>query len=222
MKNREDHFQVRTDLAVEAKDMYTEKQDNKQKEVAGVTFKESTIKDINISYVTIDEAGAEQIGKKPGNYVTIHTDGVKKQDTEKQHQAAKILAKELEELMRKQDLPDQASCLIVGLGNWNVTPDALGPMTVEKVLVTSHLFRLQPESVAEGYSEVAAITPGVMGVTGIETSDVIFGIIEKYQPDFVIAIDALASRSISRVNETIQLSDTGIHPGSGVGNKRKK
>ncbi|WP_339178049.1 GPR endopeptidase [Oceanobacillus sp. FSL W7-1293] len=223
MKNREDHFQVRTDLAVEAKDMYTEKQENKQKkEVAGVTFKESTIKDINISYVTIDEAGAEQIGKKPGNYVTIHTDGVKKQDTEKQHQAAKILAKELEELMRKQDLPDQASCLIVGLGNWNVTPDALGPMTVEKVLVTSHLFRLQPESVAEGYSEVAAITPGVMGVTGIETSDVIFGIIEKYQPDFVIAIDALASRSISRVNETIQLSDTGIHPGSGVGNKRKE
>ncbi|MFD1412880.1 GPR endopeptidase [Oceanobacillus jeddahense] len=223
MENMKKNFQVRTDLAVEARDMYTEKQkEREKKEIAGVTFKETTIKNIKISYVTIDDTGAEQIGKKPGNYVTIHADGVKKQDTEKQHQAATILAKELEHLIQKQDLPDNASCLIVGLGNWNVTPDALGPMTVEKVLVTSHLFRLQPESVAEGYAEVAAITPGVMGVTGIETSDVIFGIVEKYQPDMVIAIDALASRSISRVNETIQLSDTGIHPGSGVGNKRKE
>ncbi|WP_152656305.1 GPR endopeptidase [Oceanobacillus sp. CFH 90083] len=223
MKNMEENFQVRTDLAVEAREMYTEQQNNQEKkDIAGVTFKENAIKDIKISYVTIDDTGAEQIGKKPGNYVTIHTDGVKKQDTEKQHQAAKVLAKELEELIKKQNLPAKASCLVVGLGNWNVTPDALGPMTVEKVMVTSHLFRLQPESVAEGYSEVAAITPGVMGVTGIETSDVIFGIVEKYQPDMVIAIDALASRSISRVNETIQLSDTGIHPGSGVGNKRKE
>ncbi|WP_080874665.1 GPR endopeptidase [Oceanobacillus timonensis] len=223
MENAENQFQVRTDLAVEAKDMYTEKQENQEKQdITGVTYKETTTKGIQISYVTIDDKGAEQIGKKPGNYVTIHADGVKKQDTEKQHQAAKILAKELEDLIRKQDLPDKASCLIVGLGNWNVTPDALGPMTVEKVLVTSHLFRLQPESVAEGYAEVAAMSPGVMGVTGIETSDFIFGIVEKYQPDMVIAIDALASRSISRVNETIQLSDTGIHPGSGVGNKRKE
>ncbi|GIO22070.1 GPR endopeptidase [Oceanobacillus sp. J11TS1] len=223
MNNNEKNFQVRTDLAVEARDMYTESKDSKEnKEIAGVTFKESNIKDVKISYVTIDETGAEQIGKKPGNYVTIYADGVKKQDTNKQHQASKILAKELEHLIKKQGLPDKSSCLVVGLGNWNVTPDALGPMAVEKILVTSHLFRLQPESVADGYREVAAIAPGVMGVTGIETSDIIFGIVEKYQPDIVIAIDALASRSISRVNETIQISDTGIHPGSGVGNKRKE
>lgn len=95
-------------------------------------------------------------------------------------------------------------------------------MAVEKALVTSHLFRLEFESVAEGYRPVAAVTPGVMGVTGIETSDIIFGIVEKFQPDFIIAIDALASRSIERINETIQLSDSGIHPGSGVGNKRKE
>jgi spore protease len=88
--------------------------------------------------------------------------------------------------------------------------------------VTSHLFKLQQETVSEGYRPVAAVTPGVMGVTGIETSDIIFGIVEKLKPDFVLAIDALASRSIERVNETIQLSDTGIHPGSGVGNKRKE
>lgn len=221
--DHEEKFQVRTDLAVEARDMYTEKEENQgKKEIKGVTFKESRIKDVKISYVTIDEDGESSIGKKPGNYITIYADGVKKQDTMKQHQASKILAKELEQLIAKQKLPDKKSCLVVGLGNWNVTPDALGPMAVEKILVTSHLFRLQPEQVAEGYGEVAAVTPGVMGVTGIETSDIIFGIIEKYQPDMVIAIDALASRSISRVNETIQLSDAGIHPGSGVGNKRKE
>lgn len=90
------------------------------------------------------------------------------------------------------------------------------------MLVTSHLFELEHESVSEGYRPVAAVTPGVMGVTGIETSNIIFGIVEKFQPDFVIAIDALASRSVERVNETIQISDAGIHPGSGVGNKRKE
>lgn len=101
-------------------------------------------------------------------------------------------------------------------------PDALGPIVVENVLVTRHLFQLQPESVEEGFRPVSAIRPGVMGITGIETSDVIYGIIEKTKPDFVIAIDALAARSIERVNSTIQISDTGIHPGSGVGNKRKE
>src|SRR5699024_4110019 len=112
--------------------------------------------------------------------------------------------------------------LIVGLGNWQVTPDALGPMTSEKLLVTSHLFQLDYETVSEGYRSVAAVSPGDMGVTGIETRDIIFGIVETFSTDFVIAVDALASRSIERINETIQLSDSGIHPRSGVGNKRKE
>ncbi|WP_087971729.1 GPR endopeptidase [Oceanobacillus rekensis] len=218
-------FQVRTDLAVEARDMYTEteKVTKKQKsEIKGVTFKERNEDNIKISYVDIDEEGGKLIGKKPGNYVTIYADGVKRQDTARQEAAAKILAKELEDLLSRNNIPVDGSGLIVGLGNWNVTPDALGPMTIEKVLVTSHLFKLQQETVADGYRQVAAVTPGVMGVTGIETSDIIFGIAEKYKPDFVIAIDALASRSIERINETIQLSDSGIHPGSGVGNKRKE
>ncbi|WP_085991855.1 GPR endopeptidase [Oceanobacillus senegalensis] len=215
-------FQVRTDLAVEAKDMYVNSEQKKEDEIKGVTFKERHQDDIKISYVDIDEDGAELIGKKPGSYVTIYADGVKRQDTKRQENAAKILAKELEELVEKNNIPKDGMGLIVGLGNWNVTPDALGPMTAEKTLVTSHLFKLQFESVSEGYRPVAAVTPGVMGVTGIETSDIIFGIVEKAKPDFVIAIDALASRSVERVNETIQLSDSGIHPGSGVGNKRKE
>lgn len=223
MKEQQDIvFQVRTDLAIEAKDMYVEKDQSDERKLTGVTIKEREQDNIKISYVDIDEEGAKMLGKKPGSYITIYADGVKKQDTARQEAAAKILAKELEELIAKNNIGPDSTGLIVGLGNWNVTPDALGPMTVEKILVTSHLFKLQQETVSEGYRPVAAVTPGVMGVTGIETSDIIFGIVEKLKPDFVLAIDALASRSIERVNETIQLSDTGIHPGSGVGNKRKE
>ncbi|WP_164668556.1 GPR endopeptidase [Virgibacillus doumboii] len=221
MDENEERYQVRTDLAVEAKDMYVEKE-AKEQEIKGVTTKEREEDNITISYVDIDAEGEKLIGKKPGSYVTIYADGVKKQDTKRQESAAKIFAKELEQLLEKNNVPNDGYGLIVGLGNWNVTPDALGPMTVEKVLVTSHLFKLEHESVSEGYRPVAAVTPGVMGVTGMETSDIIFGIVEKFNPDFVIAVDALASRSIERVNETIQLSDAGIHPGSGVGNKRKE
>lgn len=104
------------------------------------------------------------------------------------------------------------SCLIVGLGNWNVTPDAIGPEVCENLLITRHLFELQPESVEDGYRPVSALSPGVMGLTGIETSDILFGIVEKTKPDFVIALDALAARSIERVNSTIQISDTGSIP----------
>ncbi|WP_047981443.1 GPR endopeptidase [Ornithinibacillus contaminans] len=222
MDNQTDKFQARTDLAVEAKDMYVEKETPEEDQIKGVQLKDREENGIKISYVEIDSEGAELLGKKPGSYVTIYADGVKKQDTKRQEDAAKILARELEQLLVKNNIPKDGTGLIVGLGNWNVTPDALGPMTVEKILVTSHLFKLEHQSVSEGYRPVGAVTPGVMGVTGIETSNIIFGIVEKFQPDFVIAIDALASRSIERVNETIQLSDSGIHPGSGVGNKRKE
>lgn len=110
---------------------------------------------------------------------------------------------------------------MVGLGNWNVTPDALGPLTCENLLVTRHLFQLEPENVKEGYRPVSALAPGVMGLTGIETSDIITGVVKQSKPDFIIAVDALAARSIERVNSTIQIADSGIHPGSGVGNKEK-
>ncbi|GAA0602051.1 GPR endopeptidase [Virgibacillus siamensis] len=221
MSNEE--YQVRTDLAVEAKDMYVEKEENKQQqEINGVTVKEREESNIRISNVEVDDEGSKLIGKKPGTYITIYADGVKRQDTKRQEAAAKIFAEELKKLIDEEGLPANANGLIVGLGNWNVTPDALGPMSVEKVLVTSHLFQMDHESVSDGYRPVAAVTPGVMGVTGMETSDIIFGIVEKFNPDFVIAIDALASRSIERVNETIQIANSGIHPGSGVGNKRKE
>lgn len=222
LKSNEDVNQVRTDLAVEAKDMYVENEDKEESSIKGVYIKDCIDKDIKITYVDIDENGAETLGKKAGSYITIYADGVKKQDTKSQENATKVLATEIERMLSVNNIDKDAVGLMVGLGNWNVTPDALGPMTVEKIQVTSHLFNLNYETVTKGYRSVAAVTPGVMGVTGIETSNIIHGITEKFKPDFIIAIDALASRSIERVNETIQLSDSGIHPGSGVGNKRKE
>lgn len=212
--------QIRTDLALEAKNMYVEKEGSTR--LKGVITKKSEQQNIKITYVDIDEEGSKTIGKKPGTYITLFADGVKQQDTMKQQAAAEVLAGEVEKLLEKNKLSKDAVGLIVGLGNIHVTPDALGPMTAEKIQVTSHLFSLNIESVADGYRSIGAISPGVMGVTGIETSDIIHGIIEKFQPDFIIAIDALAARSIERVNETIQITDSGIHPGSGVGNKRKE
>lgn len=215
------NVQIRTDLAIEAKNMYVDKHKS-EKKIQGITVKNHEKHHIKITEVDMTEEGAEAVGKKAGSYITIYADGVKSEDTESQDYAAKILTDSLLQLLKKNKIGADQIGLIVGLGNLKVTPDALGPMTVEKILVTNHLFELQHESVSDGYRPVSAISPGVMGVTGIETSDIIVGIINKLKPDFVIAIDALASRSIERVNETIQLSDTGIHPGSGVGNKRKE
>ncbi len=128
------------------------------------------------------------------------------------------MAKELKALHK---LDKSNKTLVVGLGNWNVTPDALGPKVVDKILVTRHYFEAYKKIEDETMANVSAISPGVMGLTGIETGEIIKGIVEKIKPDLVIAVDALASRKMERVSSTIQISDTGINPGSGVGNKRK-
>lgn len=213
---------IRTDLAIEARDMYVEQQSTKEDETTGIQTEERLDNDVKIVQVTIDAEAEEAVGKKKGTYITIHTDSVKEQDSTSQVQAAQVLAKELNHLLTINELPEDAVGFIVGLGNYNVTPDALGPLTLENILVTNHLFMLEHEQVSSGYRPVGAMTPGVMGTTGMETSDIINGIVRMFSPDFIIAVDALASRSIERVNETIQLTDTGIHPGSGVGNKRKE
>ncbi|MFC7060691.1 GPR endopeptidase [Halobacillus seohaensis] len=221
MSNIEE-FSVRTDLALEAQEMNVHPDEKANKSDDGVTVNEEKIDDITLTYVKVDEAGAARIGKKAGHYVTLESQAIRKQDTELQVRLSTCLSHQLKKLMKECGIKDSDRCLIVGLGNNNVTPDAIGPLVMNEVVVTSHLFKLQPETVSEGYRSVSAVSPGVMGVTGIETSDMIHGIIHETNPDFVIAVDALASRSINRINATIQLSDTGIHPGSGVGNKRKE
>ena len=118
------------------------------------------------------------------------------------------------------ELPPEATILVIGLGNWNVSPDSLGPKVVSKLMVTRHLLQYVPEEVEHGVRPVCAISPGVLGITGIETGEIIRGIVDRLRPDCIIAIDALASRKLDRVNTTIQIADTGVSPGSGVGNKR--
>jgi spore protease len=221
-------YSIRTDLAVEAREMVladqaaTVQSQENLSHIEGVIIKEKEVNDIKISLVEVTGEGEKNLGKKQGQYLTIEVVGIRNQDTELQGKVEKVFASEFAHFLKQAGIKEDASCLVVGLGNWNVTPDALGPLVCENLLVTRHLFELQPENVDEGYRPVSALSPGVMGLTGIETSDIIFGVVEKTKPDFVIAIDALASRSIERVNATIQISDTGIHPGSGVGNKRKE
>jgi spore protease len=215
------NYTVRTDLAVEVKDMVKENQPD-TKESTGFVVKEHEENGVKITSVEITEEGEKQSGKKKGNYLTLQVEGIKEQDSEKQEIVINVFAKAFASFLKDLSIDQHASCLVVGLGNWNVTPDALGPKVVKNLLVTQHLFKLQPEQVQDGYRPVSSLSPGVMGLTGIETSEIIGGVISRTKPDFVIAVDALAARSIERVNTTIQISDTGIHPGSGVGNKRKE
>jgi spore protease len=219
-------YSVRTDLAVEAREIRLAQKgvaaENNISQIKGVIIKEKDVDDLKISLVEITAEGEQELGKKQGSYLTIEVQGIRQQDTDLQKRVEIVFADELAQFLKRLNIPRHSSCLVVGLGNWNVTPDAIGPAVVENLVITRHLFKLQPESVQEGFRPVSAFAPGVMGITGIETSDIIQGVIEQSKPDFVIAIDALAARSIERVNATIQITDSGIHPGSGVGNKRKE
>ncbi|MGN7468572.1 GPR endopeptidase [Brevibacillus sp. SAFN-007a] len=213
-------YSIRTDLALEAHELARQQNESN---IEGVWLQaddsEPNIK-VTRLHVQTEEAG-KRIGKLPGRYLTMEVPKLRENDTSIEEQVAKRFAVEFAAFLEQMGITRDQKALIVGLGNWNVTPDALGPMVVENLLITRHLFQLAPETVGEGYREVSAISPGVLGITGIETSEIVFGVVEKSKPDFVICIDALASRALHRVNTTIQISDTGIHPGSGVGNKRK-
>jgi len=211
-------FQIRTDLAVEARELYKE---NKQQEIPGVEVEKSQMgDDVEITRVkVVDDRGSQLMGRPKGSYITVEARGLKSADADLKDNVSKALAKELVNLLPKKK---NISSLVVGLGNWDVTPDALGPEVVSKILITRHLFKMYNKTEDPTMSSVSAVTPGVMGTTGIETSDIIKGIVEKSSPDLVIAIDALASRKMERVSTTIQISTTGISPGSGIGNLRKQ
>ena len=208
---------VRTDLAIEARDMYTE--ENKR-ELDGVIVDEEREDDIKITTVTIesDEAGKE-LGKPKGTYVTIDFPEFTPYDGETMDKVSKVVDNVLSRLV---NMPEEKLALIVGLGNWNVTPDALGPKVTEKIMVTRHLKQVMPDAIDDSVRPVCCISPGVLGITGIETGEIIKSLVEKIKPDLVICIDALGSRKLERVNRTIQISDTGISPGAGVGNHRMK
>ena len=203
------NYKIRTDLAIEAID---------NKKIKGITSKKIIEEGIKVTEVMIDEEASQIINKKKGNYITIEFEDVT--DYENGKKVEKKFSLELTKLINKLNIDKEASCLIVGLGNSKSTPDSLGPLVINNVLVTNHLFEL--EEVTDGYRRVSVLVPGVMGQTGLETSEVISSLVDKFKPNFLIAIDALASQSIERVNKTIQMTDTGIHPGSGIGNSRKE
>lgn len=214
-------YNVRTDLAVEAREIATQTT-GAMEEIPGIWSQTDTDEGITISRMHIQtDAGAQRIGKMVGHYVTLEVPELRQGDTTLQDKVATSFAREFEAFLQRIGINETSSVLVVGLGNWNVTPDALGPLVVENVMVTRHYFELMPDQVSPGYRRVSAIAPGVLGTTGIESSDIVLGIVEKSKPDLVIAVDALAARSLDRVNTTIQIADTGIHPGSGIGNKRK-
>ncbi len=206
---------IRTDLAIEAREMLM---GEVQDEIPGITAVTETFGEITVTRVSVETAeAAERIGKNQGRYVTLEVPGLRQKNTPLQDEASRCFSRELSDLAQLR--PD-SSVLVIGLGNWNVTPDALGPRVVEDLFVTRHVLQMEPETLGEGFRSLAAIAPGVLGITGVETSEIIQGLVEKVKPDILIAVDALAARSLNRLHTTIQLADTGITPGSGVGNKR--
>ena len=189
-----------------------------KEEIPGVTAQTETFGEITVTRVSVDTPeAAERMGKQQGRYITLEAPGLRQKNTPLQDEVSTRFTKELANMIELQ--PD-TTVLVVGLGNWNVTPDALGPRVVEDLLVTRHILQMEPETLGEGFRSLAAIAPGVLGITGVETSEIIQGLVEKVKPDILIAVDALAARNLNRLHTTIQLADTGITPGSGVGNKR--
>lgn len=207
-------FSARTDLAIESAALLERKPNEK---IDGVNVESYSKDRVRVTKVEIsNEKGSKIIGKPIGNYVTMECEDLHKND-EIVKIVEKIFSDELKDITK---LSQKSMVLAVGLGNRFVTPDALGPKVTDKLCVTRHLTDEIKKEVSDGRNSLCAISPGVLGITGIETGEIIRGIAEKIKPDLIIATDALASRSISRINTTIQLADTGITPGSGIGNVR--
>lgn len=204
-------FEIRTDLALEEREGLKEQ----AKEASGVSFRkwQGKTEDVQITEVRVqNEAGAKSLGKPVGSYLTLEADRLLLPDedfhSEVSDELAELLKKLVEQSVGKEKETETLNILVAGLGNQSVTPDSLGPRTVSNL------------SVSRNETGLKAIAPGVMAQTGMETAQILSGIIREIKPDLVIAIDALAARSIRRLGTTIQLTDTGIHPGSGVGNHR--
>lgn len=212
---------IRTDLAAEARELYfeTAAEAERAEEIKGVkTEIKKDGEDITITKVFVDKKDGEKIlKKKAGAYVTLEFPKDFAGYNNLTQRLTKLCAAEIKNLIGKKP---PKNTLVIGLGNRNITADALGPKTIEGVLATRHLIKYMPEEIDGRISSVSAVSPGVLGLTGIETGEIVFGICEKTKPDLVIAVDALCARKVQRINSTIQISDTGIVPGAGVGNRR--
>lgn len=213
-----EHFPIRTDLALESRERLEAGKD----EMRGVTFEEQFDEERNVTITRVKietENGAKSIGKPIGTYLTMEAPDMMMPDEGSHREISEVLSEQLRAL-----IPDQTeSVLVVGLGNREVTPDALGPEVIGNLYITRHLLKEYGQYAfpEKKVAAISGIVPGVMAQTGMETLEIIKGIIHETKPQLVIAIDALAARSVKRLGRTIQLADTGINPGSGVGNHRK-
>ena len=211
-------YNFRTDLASERRDIF-KKANSIENEINGIeSEKEELSENISVERVKItNEEGQKAIGKPIGNYITMDIKQLRIAQDEDIEKSSEILSNELKKIIDSH-IDKQGEILVVGLGNIYVTPDALGPKVINEIEVTRHIINYLPQYVEEGTRMVSAISPGVLGTTGIETLEILKGIVDNTHPKLVIVIDALASRSIERISSTIQLSDTGIVPGAGGGN----
>ena len=214
-------YNFRTDLALERRDIYQKV--NNLKQIDGIKSTEEEINEkLKVTRVEIlNKNGEKAIGKPVGNYVTIDVKKLKLAEDEDIQKASEVVTKELKKIINIHT-DKQGDILVVGLGNIYVTPDALGPKVINEIDVTRHIIKYLPQYVDEGTRPVSAISPGVLGTTGIETVEILKGIVDNIHPKLLIVIDALASRSIDRISSSIQIADTGIVPGAGVENKRKE
>ena len=215
-------YSVRTDLALEEKERF----ESDNVEIQGVVLEEEYDEqcEMRITRVKVEtENGAKVMGKPVGKYLTLEAPNLAVPDEDYHREISLKLAEYLKELIGKEMLEqEEMSILVIGLGNREVTPDALGPYVAEQVCVTRHIVKEYGKYAMgmERVKSVSAVVPGVMGHTGMESQEIVKGIVKETGPDLVIAVDALAARNSRRLNRTIQIADTGIHPGSGVGNHR--
>lgn len=215
-------YNFRTDLADERTELY-KKANNIENEIEGVEANEEEINNnIKLTRVKIlDEKGEQALGKRKGTYITIDMKNMKYMGNDEIQSASEVLSKELKNMI-KEHVGLEEEILVVGLGNIYVTPDALGPKVINEIDITRHLLKYVPQYLDKNTRPVSAISPGVLGTTGIETAEILKGIVENVKPKLMIVIDSLASRSMERISSTIQLADTGIVPGAGVDNARKE
>lgn len=217
----ENSVNFRTDMADERVDEY--KRVNNLTYLDGVEVIQNEKNNITTTVVKItNENGEKSLSKKIGDYITIETKDIKYLEDKEEHELVKIVSDELKNLIKgKEKSNEKSSILIVGLGNEYITPDALGPKVVKNINITRHVLNIAGDIANSNKRSVCAIMPGVLGTTGIETFEIVKSVVDRIKPDIVIAIDSLASSSMHRIGNTIQLSDTGITPGAGVRNKRE-
>lgn len=214
-------YNFRTDLALERREIF--RKNNNLEEIDGIEIENKEI-DPNLKVTKVDitnQNGEQAIGKPIGTYITIDIQKLRLAEEAEIQKSAEILSEELKEIINKH-IKSKDDILVVGLGNIYVTPDSLGPKVINDIDVTRHIIKYLPQYIDENSRPVSAISPGVLGTTGIETLEILEGVVKEIKPKLLIVIDALASRSIERISSTIQLSDTGIVPGAGVGNTRKE